>query len=69
MSLSRAPVSYSGEEQDRIRAEIARMDGRTRKKGQDIEVAGTERLILSSVNGTRFKLVVSNAGALSAVAI
>tara|TARA_R110002012_G_scaffold244246_1_gene418943 strand:+ start:2299 stop:2532 length:234 start_codon:yes stop_codon:yes gene_type:complete len=35
------------------------------KKFEDIDLANDERLILVSANGTRYKIVVSDAGALS----
>jgi hypothetical protein len=69
MSLTRAPNAYTREDQDRLRTELDKMDAANRKKGQDVEVAGAERLILSSPNGSRWSIRVSNAGALSAVAL
>lgn len=69
MSLPRAPGAYSKEDQDRFRKTLDQRDTQNRKKQQDVEVAGTERLILSSPNGSRFNIVVSNAGVLSAVAL
>lgn len=69
MSLLRAPDGYSREDQDRLRADLDKMDGKNRKTGQDVEIAGSERLILASPNGSRWSVVVSNAGALSAVAL
>jgi hypothetical protein len=69
MSLPRAPNAYSREDQDRLRTELDKMDAKSRKAGQDVEVAGSERLILSSPNGARWDIQVSNAGALSAVAL
>ena len=69
MSLLRAPNAYSREDQDRLRTELDKMDAKNRKTGQDVEVAGSERLILSSPNGSRWDIQVSNAGALSAVAL
>ena len=69
MSLLRAPNAYSREDQDRLRTDLDKMDAKNRKTGQDVEVAGSERLILSSPNGSRWDNKVSNAGALSAVAL
>lgn len=68
MSLPIAPGAYSVEDQRRTRAEVERMDKQNRKLRQDIEIT-SERFILSSPNGTRYVLTVSNAGALSAVAL
>ncbi len=47
---------------------LERMDSQNRKTNQDIEMAGN-RIILTSPNGTRYALVVDNAGTLSTVAI
>ena len=69
MSLLRAPNAYSREDQDRLRTDLDKMDAKNRKTEQDVEVAGSERLILSSPNGSRWDIQVSNAGALSAVAL
>jgi len=69
MSLPRAPGAYSKDDQDRFRKTLDQRDTENRKKQQDVEVAGTERLILSSPNGSRWSVEVSNAGALSAVAL
>ena len=69
MSLPRAPGAYSKHDQDRFRKTLDQRDTENRKKQQDVEVAGTERLILSSPNGSRWSVEVSNAGALSAVAL
>lgn len=48
---------------------LEQSDRMNRKRGQDIEVAGEERLILSSPNGTRWKITVSNLGVLTATSI
>jgi len=69
MSLLRAPFAYSREDQDRLRTTLDAQDAANRKKAQDVEIAGAERLILASPNGSRWSVVVSNAGALSAVAL
>jgi len=39
------------------------------KRFEDIDLANDERLILVSANGTRYKIVVSDAGALSTSAV
>tara|TARA_B100002052_G_C15850669_1_gene584877 strand:+ start:973 stop:1182 length:210 start_codon:yes stop_codon:yes gene_type:complete len=49
--------------------EIEAEDLLNRKKQQDVEISGNERLILSSPNGTRFQITVSNSGTLTATAI
>lgn len=47
---------------------VEQEDARNVKKGQDIQLAD-ERIILRSPNGTAYAIVVSNAGALSTVAV
>jgi hypothetical protein len=69
MSLPRAPETYSKDDQDRFRKTLDQLDTQNRKKQQDVEIAGSERLILASPNGSRWSVQVSNAGALSAVAL
>ena len=69
MSLVRAPMAYSREDQDRLRTTLDTQDAANRKLGQNVEIAGEEKLILSSPNGSRWSVEVSNAGALSAVAL
>lgn len=69
MSLSRAPSRYDPRDQDRLRNDLERMDGLNRKVGQDVEVAGSERLILASPDGSRWEIAVSDAGVVSAVAL
>ncbi len=49
--------------------EIEAEDLLNRKKQQDVEISGNERLILSSPNGTRYQITVSNSGILTATAI
>ena len=69
MSLVRAPMAYTREDQDRLRTTLDAQDAANRKKGQDVEIAGSEKLILASPNGSRWSVEVSNAGTLSAVAL
>mgnify|MGYP006234774173 CR=1 FL=1 len=68
MRLPVQPFEYSSEiENDRSQAiEIA--DALNHKKNEDVEV-GVGRLILTSANGSRFNITVSNAGSLTATAI
>tara|TARA_Y100000004_G_scaffold39382_1_gene42366 strand:- start:7486 stop:7695 length:210 start_codon:yes stop_codon:yes gene_type:complete len=49
--------------------ELESQDALNRKKQQDLEIVSNERLILSSPNGTRYQITVSNSGTLTAVAI
>ena len=45
---------------------LERMDNNNFKKNQDLEI-GQNRIILMSPNGTRYAIVVDNAGVLSTV--
>lgn len=63
-----APGYMQAHEIERNRA-LEAADRMNRKKGQDVEVAGDERLILSSPDGTRWSITVSNAGAISATSL
>lgn len=49
-------------------AQIERMDAMNHKRNQDIELGDTA-LIITSPNGTRYKLIVSDAGVLSTMAV
>jgi hypothetical protein len=50
-------------------AEFLREDARNLKRDQDIELQPGVRFILRSPNGTRYSVLVDDAGALSTVAI
>jgi hypothetical protein len=69
MSLLRAPMAYSRDDQDRLRTDLDALDGKNRKKGADVEIAGEERLILASPNGSRWSVTVDNSGVIAAVAL
>lgn len=69
MSLARAPEKYTKDDQDRFRKTLDGRDAENRKKRQDVEIAGSERLILSSPDGQRWNITVSNAGVIAAVAL
>lgn len=68
MRLPAPTPGYSARDQAETRGIIERADAGTHKRGADIEVA-PGRLILTSPNGTRYSITVSNAGALTATAI
>lgn len=48
--------------------QLEQADAENHKRGRDVEV-GRARVVLTSPNGTRYALVVSDAGALSTVAV
>lgn len=61
MSLLRAPAAYSREDQDRLRRDLEKLDGKNRKAGADVEIAGSERLILSDLdNGDRYSVTIQS---------
>lgn len=68
MQLPRPSERYSADEQARIQATLQRADADNHKRGRDIEI-NPGRLILTSPNGSRWSITVSNAGAISATAI
>ena len=68
MILPNAAAKYSRDGQNRLQSLIEQADRENRKQGRDIEVYPA-RIILTSPNGTRYRIDVSNAGALSAVAV
>ena len=69
MILQQPPKNYDAEFEIERNRNIESEDLLNRKKQQDVEITKDERLILSSPNGTRYSLTVSNSGVLSATAI
>ena len=69
MNLQQPPSTYDQSYETEKNRNLAFEDSLNRKKLQDLEIVGSERLILSSPNGTRFSLTISNAGVFSAVSI
>jgi hypothetical protein len=63
------PDRYDRGYMARLLMELNRRDVNTRKGNADVEIAGSQRLILSSPDGTRWSITVSNAGAISATSI
>ena len=68
MKLPQAKPTYSQVDDQTARSLIERADADNLKKGRDIEVS-PGRLIIKSPNGSRWSITVSNAGAISAVAL
>lgn len=69
MTLPNPGPRYDQDAEGRRNREIEQADARTLKKQQDIELVSGMRLIMSSPNGTRYKITVSNAGALVVTAV
>lgn len=63
MKLARAPGQYIAREQQEMRSEIEREDDLNYKKRQNIDMDPATGLIMTSPDGTRYKMTVSNAGA------
>ena len=68
MKIQHASDRYSARDQQDMIRQIEQADQLNHKRNRDVEI-GVARLILTSPNGTRYSVTVSNAGALSAVAI
>jgi hypothetical protein len=68
LSLTQPPVRWDPGYQARLNAEHDRRDRLNRKTNADIELV-KESLILRSPNGARWKITVSNLGAISATAL
>ena len=66
MSIPNPPDRWSLSYGAALKSSIESKDRANRKTGVDIELV-KERLILRSPNGTRYALVISNAGVLSTV--
>ena len=67
MKLPKSAVRYDPLNQDMTRSIIERDDLQNFKRNQDVEVR--TRLILASPDGTRYQIVVSNLGVLTATAL
>ena len=68
MKIQHASDRYSATDQQEMIRQIEQADQLNHKRNRDVEI-GVARLILTSPNGTRYSVTVSNAGTLSAVAI
>ena len=68
MTLARPTVGYSMRAEEARNRTIEQADAQNLKKQADIEM-GQARVILTSPNGTRYAIQVSNVGVLSAVAV
>jgi hypothetical protein len=68
MNLPTPSLQYSEKDQVQTRNILELEDRNNHKRNRDVEI-GTSRLILTSPNGTRYKVEVSNAGTLSATSI
>lgn len=68
MNLPRAPLQYDSNDQARTRGILERVDKGNRKITDNVEI-GPQKLVLTSPNGVRWSVVVSNTGVLSATAL
>ena len=69
MRLPDPGARYVQSEEARRNREIELADTRNLKRQQDIELVSGMRLIMTSPNGTRYTITVSNLGAVSGTAI
>ena len=69
LRLPRPSEEYDRQQQAEANLTLEIADRGNFKRVEDVDLANSERLILVSSNGTRYKVVVSDAGALSTTAI
>jgi hypothetical protein len=69
MRLPLPPRDYNSQIETLRNQTIEQADLINQKINKDVEIADGQRLIMRSANGSRFKIVVSDAGSLSATAI
>lgn len=69
MNLPSAPATYSQQDQQAMRNAVLRADDENFKKGVDVRLQRSERLIMPSPDGTLWSISVSNAGALVVTAL
>lgn len=70
MKLQPAREKYDRQADQEFRNAVERMDGENFKKRQHIDLGGNAfYVILTSPNGTRYSVTVSNAGALVVTAL
>lgn len=67
MSLPRAKPAYDQDDENRTRQAIDDGFAKSYRRGQSIELFPNTSVVMRSPDGTRWKLAISNAGALSAV--
>lgn len=68
MKLPMPRGQYSREREVEVVRQVEQADGENHKKNRDVEI-GQGRLILTSPDGTRWSIEVSNAGAISATSL
>lgn len=68
MILPEPPEQYSARSERERNLTLQQADLINRKVNTDVEISG-ERLILTSPDGTRWNITVSNAGAISATSL
>jgi hypothetical protein len=66
--LSKPPLAYNEQFQQRHASELERELSRCHKKNENIELGATA-IIMTSPNGTRYKLTVDNSGVLGTTAL
>jgi hypothetical protein len=68
MNLPLPGRQYDFTNEAQARAEIERADRQNRKSSADVEI-GPQKLVLTSPDGTRWNVTVSNSGAITATAL
>ena len=67
--LPAAPLTYSQNDQQVMRNELERRDDETHKRGKHLDIRVGTYVIMTSPDGTRYSVTVSNAGALVVTAL
>lgn len=69
MRLPVPSIEYTPSVENMRNQTIENADALNYKVNKDVEITGDQRLIIKSADGSRFKIVVSDAGVLSATSI
>ena len=69
MRLPVPSIEYTPSVENMRNKTIENADALNYKVNKDVEITGDQRLIIKSADGSRFKIVVSDAGVLSATSI
>ena len=69
MILPVPSIEYTPSVENMRNQTIENADALNYKVNKDVEITGDQRLIIKSADGSRFKIVVSDAGVLSATSI
>jgi len=69
MKLPRPRPTYDSQDEAQTRALIEQADGKTLKQGQTIDLPLNAAIVMTSPNGTRYRLDISDSGVASWTAV